>query len=66
MPNMDGMEATRQIRKFTGKRGRVPIVAMTANASEDDRHLCKAVGMNGFQSKPARRISMVVLLSVSE
>lgn len=52
MPNMDGVEAARQIRKFTGKRGRVPIVAMTANASEDDRHLCNAVGMNGFQSKP--------------
>ncbi len=52
MPRMDGVEATRRIRQMAGKRGNVRIVAMTANASEDDRLLCEQVGMNGFQSKP--------------
>jgi len=52
MPGMDGLEATRRIRRRDGQRGRVPIVAMTANASEDDRQLCSEAGMDGFQSKP--------------
>jgi signal transduction histidine kinase/DNA-binding NarL/FixJ family response regulator/HPt (histidine-containing phosphotransfer) domain-containing protein len=52
MPNMDGIEATRHIRCLSGARGRVPVVGVTANASEDDRRLCKEAGMNGFQSKP--------------
>lgn len=52
MPNMDGIEATRHIRKLEGRRGQVPIVAMTANASEDDRQRCDTAGMNAFQSKP--------------
>lgn len=52
MPNLDGVAATGLIRQIAGPRGRVPIIAMTANASEDDRRRCEEAGMNGFQSKP--------------
>jgi len=52
MPRMDGIEATRLIREAEGGRKKVPIIAMTANASEHDRTLCEEAGMTGFQSKP--------------
>lgn len=53
MPNVDGYEATTLIRGIEKARGtRIPIVAMTANASESDREACLAVGMDDFVSKP--------------
>ena len=52
MPEMDGFEATRQIRKLKGDKGSTPIVAMTANTQESDRNACIEVGMNDFIAKP--------------
>ena len=51
MPVMDGLEATRQIRKLPGKSA-LPILAMTANAFEEDRRLCMEAGMSDYFSKP--------------
>jgi CheY-like chemotaxis protein/anti-sigma regulatory factor (Ser/Thr protein kinase) len=63
MPRMDGIEATRLIREAENDRESTPIIAMTANASEDDRRLCEEAGMTGFQSKP---ISLQQLRAIIE
>lgn len=53
MPHMDGYEATKQIRGLPDKAiANIPIVAMTANAFEEDRHNAFAAGMNGHIAKP--------------
>lgn len=52
MPNLDGIEATRRIRAMPGVSTDLAIIAMTANASDDDRLRCREAGMNAFQSKP--------------
>ena len=53
MPNLDGYEATRQIRALPdAKKANIPIFAMTANAFEEDRQNALAAGMNGHIAKP--------------
>jgi CheY-like chemotaxis protein len=53
MPEMDGYEATRNIRALGGpKAKRIPIVAMTANVFREDVEKCLASGMNGHIGKP--------------
>lgn len=52
MPNMDGYTATREIRALDSPMASVPIVAMTANAFDDDRINAKNAGMNGYVAEP--------------
>lgn len=52
MPIMNGYEATAAIRALAGSRGKVPIVAVTANAFAEDVQLAKNAGMNGHLEKP--------------
>jgi PAS domain S-box-containing protein len=56
MPDMDGLEATRQIRDAQSKvlDHEIPIIAMTANAMQEDRERCLQAGMNDFITKPVQ------------
>jgi signal transduction histidine kinase/ligand-binding sensor domain-containing protein/DNA-binding response OmpR family regulator len=62
MPEVDGLEATRWIRKVVAHSNRPMIVAMTANTFREDRERCLAAGMNGFISKPFRIAELRELL----
>jgi CheY-like chemotaxis protein len=60
MPVMDGYEATAIIRKLEKEKGKtpLPIIALTANASSNDRILCEQVGMNDVVTKPYKRADL--------
>ena len=62
MPEMDGLEATRRLRGPGPSRGRPRIVAMTANAMQEDQKECLAAGMDDFVSKPIRVEELVAAL----
>jgi signal transduction histidine kinase/ActR/RegA family two-component response regulator len=62
MPEMDGLEATRQIADRVDPARRPWIVAMTANAMDGDREQCLAAGMQGYISKPIRVEELVEAL----
>jgi PAS domain S-box-containing protein len=62
MPEMDGLEATRQIRELDIESNGVPIVAITANTQVSDRDACIESGMNDFIAKPFVKKQLVALL----
>lgn len=63
MPNMDGFEATRQIRQREKGNGRIPIIAITANALQGDRRLCLEAGMDDYLSKPVEPGHLAAMLN---
>jgi PAS domain S-box-containing protein len=67
MPGMDGLEATRRIRTIEAESGaaRTPILALTANASADDRQACLEAGMDGFLAKPLDRERLASALATA-
>ncbi|WP_345372205.1 response regulator [Algivirga pacifica] len=63
MPEMDGYDATRHIRKFEGYKAEVPIIAMTASALKDEAVRCLEAGMNDYISKPFNKNDLYEKLS---
>jgi signal transduction histidine kinase/HPt (histidine-containing phosphotransfer) domain-containing protein len=62
MPNLDGMEATRQIRTLPGPVSRVPILAVTASAFAEDIDACRDAGMDAHLAKPIEREALIAAL----
>ena len=66
MPNMDGYQATKRIRQFADKeKADIPIIAMTANAFEEDKRNALAAGMNAHMAKPVHVDELLLTLAES-
>jgi PAS domain S-box-containing protein len=63
MPDMDGLEATRCIRRGDAPDPAIPIIAMTAHALEGDRNACLEAGMNDYLAKPVSADVLLVMLN---
>ncbi|MEM8547592.1 MAG: ATP-binding protein, partial [Pseudomonadota bacterium] len=63
MPEMDGYEATRQVREYESTSGvQIPVIALTANVAAGDRDKCLAAGMDDYLAKPVKIESLGALL----
>ncbi|MGE5490652.1 MAG: response regulator, partial [Actinomycetota bacterium] len=65
MPVMDGFEATREIRRWESESGqpRLPVIALTAGAFDEDHANCMAAGMDDFLSKPINVADLTAILA---
>jgi len=63
MPEMDGIAATRAIRSLGEPGGRIPIIALTANAMPEEMARCRAAGMNAHLAKPIDREALLRLIA---
>jgi PAS domain S-box-containing protein len=62
MPIMDGFEATKEIRNWANEKSEIPIVALTANATQRDTEKCLALGMNDCLTKPFTQEDLLKIL----
>lgn len=62
MPNMDGYEATRLIRKLDSEKSSIPIIALTANAYKEDRLRCLEAGMSDHVAKPIDKDTLLACM----
>jgi CheY-like chemotaxis protein len=55
MPEMDGLTSTRLIRRLAGERGKIPVIALTADVMNEARERALAAGVDEFISKPVQK-----------
>jgi len=65
MPVMDGLEATREIRRGTGPNRRTRIIGLTANVGADYERQCREAGMDDYMSKPVQRPALLSMLGLT-